>query len=57
MNFDDNIFNMNPQQVESNVTEIQDLISTMTGQSFAAIQDLTSPKAVKADDGSEPSVG
>lgn len=47
MNFDDNIFNMNPDQVDSNRDAIKNLLSTMTGQSFDAINDMLSPKAVK----------
>ncbi len=49
MNFDDNIFVMDPTQVANSRNDIQQLISTMTGQSFDAINDLLSPKVAHGD--------
>lgn len=52
MNFADEIFNMNPQQVASSRDQIQQLIATMTAESFDAVNELLSPATVKA-----PAVG
>jgi hypothetical protein len=48
MNFDDNIFNMNPAQVELYRDQIQKLIADMTQESFDDINTLLTPVAVDA---------
>jgi hypothetical protein len=47
MNFADNVFMMNPEQVQKNRADIQALIEKMTAMSLAEIDKLVAPKAVE----------